>query len=232
MARAARILSISLITAGMVVLADVALTLAWKEPISSLYASHRQGQAADQLIRLESRYPTAADLRAIAHTTGMRPKARILANRFEPHVRHGEAIARIVVPRMHLDAVVVEGTETGTLQKGPGHYPQTPLPGAGGTIAIAGHRTTYLAPFRDIDSMRGGDEIRLEAPYATFIYRVETTRIVEPDQVGVISRVEGERLVLSACNPLYSARERFIVFARLTRVEIFDPRRGGPWPAN
>jgi sortase A len=232
MTRGLRILSTALITAGLVVLADVGLTLLWQEPVSSVYASIRQNEAEDELDELRSSYPSPAELEAIATVEGSAAKARILARRFEPRVRAREAIGRIVAPRMDLNAVVVEGTDTATLQKGPGHYPETPLPGEGGTTAIAGHRTTYLAPFRHIDRMEKGDEVTLEMPYATFAYRVERTDIVDPGEVDVIRKVDHERLVLTACHPLYSAAERYIVFARLERILIFDASRGGRWPGN
>ena len=119
-----------------------------------------------------------------------------------------------------LNAVVIQGTDTSSLEKGPGHYPQTPFPGQGGTVGIAGHRTTYLAPFRHIDSMKRGDLIRLEMPYAKFVYRVQGTAIVEPSDVGIVRKVGYERLVLSACHPLYSASQRYIVFARMVRERI------------
>lgn len=200
------------------ILLDVGLTLAYREPISSIYGSIRQGQAADELADLEARYPAPADLRRVAEVPDRR-KVRILARRFERRVENGEGIGRIKAPAMDgLDAVVVEGTDTGTLQKGPGHYPGTALPGEGRTVAIAGHRTTYLAPFRHIDSLERGDEIVLEMPYATLVYEVEQTTIVDPVQVGVVRDVGYERLVLSACHPLFSAAQRYIVFARLKRA--------------
>ncbi len=93
------------------------------------------------------------------------------------------------------------------------------MPGQGKTVAIAGHRTTYLAPFRHIDSMKKGDKITLKMPYGPFISSVDKTEIVDPSDVGVIHGTGYERLVLSACNPLYSATERFIVFAKLVRSE-------------
>jgi len=110
---------------------------------------------------------------------------------------------------------VVEGTDTGDLRKGPGHYPETPLPGERGTVGIAGHRTTYGAPFRTIDKLRRGDAIVVDMTYGRFVYRVEKTRIVEPTEVSVKRRVDHERLILSACHPLYSAAQRIVVFARL-----------------
>lgn len=114
--------------------------------------------------------------------------------------------------------VVVEGTDRATLRKGPGHYPDTPVPGQGGTVAIAGHRTTYLAPFRPLDKLRPGDAIVVRMPYGRFTYRVERTRIVPPTATWVTHRVAYDRLVLTACHPLYSAAQRIVVFARLERA--------------
>jgi sortase A len=114
--------------------------------------------------------------------------------------------------------VVVQGTEGGDLRDGPGHYVNTPLPGEPGTVAIAGHRTTYLAPFRDIDELKHGDPIRVRMPYGDFTYQVERTRIVAPDATWVMRRIGYDRLVLTACHPLYSAAQRIVVFARQVRV--------------
>jgi sortase A len=230
--RLGRIISIALITAGIVVLADVGITLAYREPVSSIYGSIQQNAAANQLEDLESTYPTGADLRAIRAVPSMRGKVAILARRFGRQVEEGEAIGRLIAPAMDdLNVVVVQGTETGTLQKGPGHYPQTPFPGEPGSVGIAGHRTTYLAPFRHIDSMQRGDQITLEMPYATFVYRVQMTAIVEPEDTWVVRSVGYQRLVLSACHPLYSAAERYIVFAKLERTALFEASAGGRWPA-
>jgi sortase A len=117
--------------------------------------------------------------------------------------------------------VAVEGTDTASLQKGPGHYPETRFPGQGGTVAIAGHRTTYLAPFRHLDQLEPGDEIEIEMPYANFAYRVQKTRVVDDSAVDIIHEAGYERLVLTACHPLYSAAQRIAAFARLTRVSFF-----------
>jgi sortase A len=221
MHRLLRILSISLITAGLILLADVAITLVYEEPLSSLYASIQQGKAADQLRETEARYPSAADRRAIARVLSRRRRIAVLAQRFASQAQAGEAIGRIRAPAMDdLDMVFVQGTDTASLEKGPGHFPETPFPGQGGTVGIAGHRTTYLAPFRHIDSMKRGDRIILEMPYATIVYRVQTTKIVDPTDIGVIHYVGYERLVLSSCHPLYSAEHRFIVFARAVRERL------------
>ena len=141
-----------------------------------------------------------------------------LADLFAEQVETGQGIGRIKIPGIDVDDVVVQGTDTASLQKGPGHYPETGFPGQGKTIGIAGHRTTYLAPFRHINEVADGDEIELEMPYGTFTYAVEKHEIVDPSQVEIVDDVGYERLVLTACHPLYSAAQRWAVFAKLTDV--------------
>jgi sortase A len=229
--RAVRIVSTMLITAGIVVLADAGLTVVWQEPLSAAYGAFEQGKAEDQLEDLEADYPTAADLAAIAGVNGAPAKARILADRFEPRVQEGHAIGRIKIDGIGLDMVVVQGTDTASLQKGPGHYRNSPLPGQPGTVAIAGHRTTYLAPFRHIDEIEDGDEVRVEMPYAAFTYRVERHEVVDPSDVGILNPVGYDRLVLTACHPPYSAAERYVIFARLSRIDLFAISGEGRWVA-
>jgi sortase A len=212
---------VALITAGLVVLADVATTLAWKEPVSTLYGSIRQGEAEDELAELEGEFPARADLRQVEHVQQIRRKVEILAGLFAKRARKGEAIGRLAIPSIDLDVVAVEGTDTASLQKGPGHYPETRFPGQGGTLAIAGHRTTYLAPFRHLDQLAPGDEIEIEMPYANFAYRVQKTRVVDDSAVNIIHRVGYERLILTACHPLYSAAQRIAAFAKLEEVSFF-----------
>jgi sortase A len=215
MHRVRHILSTALITAAVVLFLDIGLTLIYEEPLSSLYASVQQSKAADQLSETEASYPTRADREAIEQIRNRKHRIAALARRFAAHAETGEAIGRIRAPAMDdLDMVFIQGTDTASLEKGPGHFPETPFPGQNGTVGIAGHRTTYLAPFRHIDSMERGDKIVLEMPYATIVYRVQKTEIVDPTDVQVVDYVGYERLVLSACHPLYSAEHRFIVFAR------------------
>jgi sortase A len=216
MRRLGHILSIALITAGVVVLADVAVTLAYQEPLSAVYGSVKQGEAESQLKDIEASFPTPRDRRAVAAVKVPRRQIGILADRFAAAAKTGQPIGKIIAPDMDgLDLVMVQGTDTASLEKGPGHYPETPFPGQGGTVGIAGHRTTYLAPFRHIDSMNEGDPIKLQMPYGTFVYKVEKTEVVDPSDVGIVAQVGYERLVLSACHPLYSADQRFVVFAKL-----------------
>ena len=126
-------------------------------------------------------------------------------------------MGRIVIPKIDASYVVVKGTGTEELKSGPGVYSDTTFPGVAGTTAIAGHRTTYLAPFRHIDSLRPGNHILLYMPYAHFTYTVIGERVVAPTDVrAAVGNVGYSRLVLSACTPLFSAAKRLLVYARLT----------------
>jgi sortase A len=229
MHRAARILSTMLITAGVVVLADAGTTLVWEEPVSAAYGSLEQGQASDELGNLESEFPATGDLAALEGVTGDAAEAKVLADLFEERIREGDAIGRLQVDRIGLNNVFLQGTTTAILQRGPGHYPTTQLPGQGGTVAIAGHRTTYGAPFRNINEIRDGDEIRLVMPYGAFTYEVEKHEIVDPTDVGIVDPVGYDRVVLTACHPLYSAAQRWVVFAKLKTIETFAISGQGRW---
>ena len=122
-----RILSTALITAGLVVLADAGVTLLWEEPVSAAYGSLQQGRASDELDDLESSFVTEVQG---ANTDAAR--AEILAERFSDQIEKGDPIGRIEIDIIGIDFVLLNGTDTATLQKGPGRYPQTPLPGLGG----------------------------------------------------------------------------------------------------
>lgn len=230
MRRLSHIFSIALITAGLLLLADVGITLAYQEPLSSIYSSIKQGEKVNQLKTLESDFLTQTDVKEIEQAEKSKdPKVRKktvsanvdkLAQRLVDESKPGDALGRIEAPGMDgLNMVFVQGTDASSLELGPGHYPETAMPGQGKTIAIAGHRTTYLAPFRHIDSMKPGDKITLKMPYGTFIYSVQKSEIVDPSDVGIIHDTGYERLVLSACHPLYSASQRYIIYARLVHTE-------------
>ena len=150
-----------MMVSGALLITDAAVTLLWQEPVSAVVAHREQTRLKEALIE---------------------PPPRVIRRMPLP----GDAIGRIEIPVIGVKDYVVEGTDLENLRKGPGHYPDTPLPGDRGTVAIAGHRTTYGAPFRRIDEL---------------------------------DRVRHDRLVLSACHPLYSAAERIVVFSRLTRRE-------------
>jgi sortase A len=204
-----RALGTALVVAGLLVLADAAVTLAWQEPISALRADRAQHRLAAQLRALELRAPRHA---------GDRARVAVAARAFARTRRDGQAIAELRIARIGLRTVVVRGTDPADLREGPGLIAGSPLPGQGGTTAIAGHRTTYGAPFRSLDALRRGDAIALRLPYGTFRYAVESWRIVQPGDLSVLRRVGHDRLVLSACHPLFSAARRIVVFARLAGV--------------
>ena len=223
MRRALRALSSVMMVAGTLLIADAVLTVVWQEPVTALLAKIRQGELGDDLRDLERQAPSRAEREALARLRESRARiafrARALRRRLEP----GRGIGRIRIPDAGANYVVVEGTDPGPLRKGPGHYPRTPLPGLPGTVGIAGHRTTYGAPFRDLDRLGRGDEITVEMPYARFTYRVERTRIVAPTATWVVRRAGYDRLVLTACHPKYSAAKRIAVFAR--QVGAVEKRR-------
>jgi sortase A len=209
-----RALGTALVALGLLVLADVAVTLAWQEPISALRAGRSQHRLAGELRRLELASPSRLATAPAPDPARLAAAARALSRTG----RDGSAIADLRIPRIGVHAIVVLGTAADDLREGPGLLDGTPLPGQHGTTAIAGHRTTYGAPFRDLDDLRPGDTIGLRLPYGTFRYAVEGTRVVDPGDLSVLRRAGHDRLVLSACHPLFSAARRIVVFARLTGV--------------
>lgn len=126
----------------------------------------------------------------------------------------GRAVAILRIPKIEVDLVVVEGTDTESLKKGPGHYSRTAYPWQDhGRVGIAGHRTTYGAPFWALDELETGDRIVLATEYGVFDYRVTGSRIIPPTDGSVLRPTEEPTLVLTTCNPRFSAAERLVVFA-------------------
>jgi sortase A len=134
----------------------------------------------------------------------------------------GAPIAEFRIPAIGLDAVVFEGVTPPTLKNGPGHMPWTPIPGQPGNAVISGHRTTYGAPFYDLDLLESGDEIEVDTAIGTHVYTVRETLIVLPTDVWVTDPRPGAWLTLTTCHPKLSARERLIVFAELTEGPNLD----------
>jgi sortase A len=208
-----------LAVAGVLLIADAVLTVVWKEPLTSYLAQRRQDALARDLDRLRAARLTEAQRAALGTLAGDRRRIAYLAGEERRASRPGDAIGRIRIPKIGASYVVVDGTDPADLRKGPGLYTGRPFPGEPGTTAIAGHRTTYLAPFRNLDDLDPGDRIRVEMPYATFTYRVQQRKIVQPDDVGILARQPYDRLVLTACHPLFSAAQRIVVLARLERSD-------------
>jgi sortase A len=222
---ARRHLSAVLLVLGVLLIAEAITTVVWKEPFTAYLASRAQAALRGELARLD-RAPTrldAAQQRSLAALPDARRRTarrlELLADSLAAHVRSGRALGWIEIPRIGVDYVFVQGTGAASLRKGPAHYTQTPLPGAPGTVGIAGHRTTYLAPFRDIDELKRGDRIVIRMPYGRFVYAVERHRIVPAGVTNAFEPAGYARLVLSACHPLYSASHRILVSARLVSVQ-------------
>ncbi|TMM16400.1 MAG: class E sortase [Actinobacteria bacterium] len=130
----------------------------------------------------------------------------------------GRAVGIIRIPRIGLDKAIVEGTDTADLRQGPGHYAGTPLPGQPGNSAVAGHRTTYGAPFSRLDELRSGDQVVVITPQGTFRYNINRSLVVEPSDVSVIAPVNANELTLTTCTPRFSAARRLVVQATLVGV--------------
>jgi sortase A len=217
--RGVRALALLMIALGLLLLVDAGVTLVWQEPISALYALLRQDRLGGELRRVERLAPTPAERRTLASLADERQRITFLARELRRRAGDGSPVGRIVIPRIGASYVVVNGTDTKDLESGPGIYRETSFPGVAGTTAIAGHRTTYLAPFRNINLLSRGDRIQVNMPYGQFTYAVTGQRVVAPTDVNAaVARVPYSRLVLSACTPLFSAEKRLLVYARLTRI--------------
>lgn len=207
-----------MMVSGVLLIADAALTVVWQEPVTAFATMLRQGALDGELEALQRQPPSRAEREALRGLREVEARVAFRARAFRRRISAGKPIGRIRGPAAGINDVMVEGTGTADLRKGPGHYPKTPLPGLPGTVAIAGHRTTYGAPFNDVDKFRPGDEIEIETPYAKITYEVERTRIVLPSATWVVRRVKYDRLVLTACHPKYSAAKRIVIFAREKKV--------------
>jgi sortase A len=223
---------------GILVAAYGATVVLWRDPATDLYARWKQHELDDALQEAFAEQKPivapepAAEPGGEVETAAQRLAAEQLAvaraaNDLHRELKLGKALGRLTVPRLDLKTVFVHGTRwRQDLAQGPGHFPETSLPGVGRTTAIAGHRTTFGAPFRNINKLRQGDPITVAMPYATFHYKVFKHEIVDSDDWSIIRDRGFDTLVLSACHPLYSAEQRWIVYARLVRV---DPVGGTPY---
>ncbi|MCZ7590389.1 MAG: class E sortase [Gaiella sp.] len=208
-----------LIVAGVCGLVWALVTWQWNDPLTAVYTRWQQSRLEDQyraVVEREAPRPPAAALQA--DPSEVAAVVRESARRYRANAQEGGAIGRIVVPRLGLDMIFVNGTDSGTLKKGPGRDPRTFMPGQGELVYIAGHRTTYLAPFSHIDRLRPGDRVTLEMPYATFAYRVTGHRIVAADDLSVLRSHGREVVALQACHPRFFATHRYIVWARPVRM--------------
>jgi len=216
-----------LVATGALAVGDAVATVVWQEPMSALWAARAQHALDGDLAELDAAYaaPGAAAEGGLATAgatgttagavTSPQLRMRALATTLDRRTTAGRPLGELRIARLHARYVVVQGTRASSLRRGPGHYAGTALPGQPGTVGIAGHRTTYGAPFRHLDALRRGDAITVTMPYGRFVYRVEGLRIVRPEDVSSLQAVGRQRLTLTACHPLYSAAKRLVVIARL-----------------
>jgi sortase A len=212
-----------LVVAGVLGLIWVAVVWRWQDPFTALYTHWKQRQLAHSYEKQFTAYQPldSLDQRATRMAT-LRTIGRE-ARRYRLHSHRGEAIGRIRVPRLGLNMILVNGTDHDSLKKGPGRDLRTYMPGEGQLIYIAGHRTTYLAPFAHIDRLRPGDWVTLEVPYGTFTYRIFRHVIVPADDLAALRSHGREIVALQACHPRFFASHRYIAYGKLARVE---PRGG------
>lgn len=204
--RLLRTLGTLLIVAGLGGLAWALATWRWEDPFTSAYTAYEQrriGASLDE--RFAAFRSPQVDSKDVAAA----------AARYRRGLEEGDGLGRIVVPRLGLRMVFVYGIDASSLKRGPGLHPRAALPGEGELVYIAGHRTTYGAPFSHIDSLRKGDRVVLELPYATFRYRVTGSRVVTADNTSVLRSRGYEQVALQACHPRFFASHRWITYARL-----------------
>jgi sortase A len=211
--RAKRLLLSAGAVLGVLLIADGVLTIVWQEPISALQQSRDQAALRQDLTGLQKTFEAAPKVARESADARMRRQALTLLRAHRPA---GSALGSITIPKIGLKSVFVENTGHGALKKGPGHYKGTVLPGIDGTVGLAGHRTTYGAPFKRVNELGKGSRIIITMPYGRFTYKVTGRRITTPaDASSLISHPGTRRLVLTACHPLYSAAKRIVVSARL-----------------
>ena len=224
MRRPLRILGTLMVVGGVLTLIWVVVVWQWQDPFTALYTRWQQHRLASSY---DERFTKFHPIRPASDTLAAEQRAIAgEAARYRRDSKRGEAIGRIKVPRLGLNMIFVNGTDHDTLTKGPGRDLRTFMPGQGQLVYIAGHRTTYLAPFSHIDSLRTGDRVTLEMPYATFVYRIARHRIVPSDDLAVLKSHGHEVVILQACHPRFFATHRYLAYALPIRVE---PREGSPY---
>jgi sortase A len=190
---------------------------------SAGYAQMQQSRLDDAYRQQSASFALASSGATRMHSVPDAEVVRRLAVKYGAQLKAGDPVGRLKIPAIGLNRLVQQGVaghgldpsgDASLLRAGPVHYSMTPLPGAGEPFAVAGHRTTYGAPFNKLDRLERGDAIYMETPYARFRYRVTKTSVVVPTDVGVLAD-RGYAVVLTTCTPLYSASHRLIVWGTL-----------------
>lgn len=232
-ARWARRIGLALMVCGALGVAWGLVVWRWQDPFTALYTLYEQHELAHAYDRRVRRFrPTPLRATPVRGHGPTRPSIQaeqraILreARAYREGSHEGDPLGRIHVPRLALNMIVVNGTSESSLERGPGRDLQTSMPGENHLVYIAGHRTTFLAPFSHIDALRRGDRITLELPYATFVYAVTRHVIVAADDLAVLRLGHQELLALQACHPRFFATHRYIVYAK--PIEVIPAARTG-----
>jgi sortase A len=238
----ARLSGTTLISTGIGLLLFVFITITWGDPITGWQNMGQQDHLKSELhneVDVPGEYTAST-------TSSLDPRlTRLLAASFRKSIHEGDAAGLMIIPKIHFRRYIVKGANPPDLAEGPGIYDQTGFPGSGDPVAIAGHRTTHGAPFLNIDQLKPGDLIYINMPYAKFTYEVTHTRIITPEDWSIVYVGQGEaskaaqqhvlslwehglpcphgtceHLVMTACNPKYSAAQRIAVFSRLVEVNL------------
>ena len=215
MRRTTRILGTLLVAAGILTLAWVVVVWRFEDPFTALYTHFEQARLShDYNKRAAAFHPR------LSHSDLVSSERRVAAEAqaYARTLKVGDPVGRLRIGRIGLNMVVVQGTDDGSLRRGPGHYVASALPGEGHLIYVAGHRTTYLAPFAYINDIRVGDYVEFDVPYGAFTYRVTRHYVVPATDVSVLRDHGSEILRLQACHPRFFATHRYIVDAKLVSV--------------
>jgi sortase A len=215
MRRFGRVFGTLLVVAGVLTLAWVLCVWRWQDPFTAVYTHIQQSRLAGAYERRAQAFRPALHAGSLA---SVERQVAASARSYRRTLSTGDPVGRIKIGRVGLDMVVVQGTDHDSLERGPGHYAGSALPGEGRLIYVAGHRTTYLAPFAYINDIRVGDVVTMEVPYGTFTYRVTRHYVVAENAVGVLQDHGRELLRLQACHPRFFASHRYLVDARLVAV--------------
>jgi sortase A len=211
-----------MVVVGALTLVWVVVVWRWQDPFTAIYTYLSQRHLRSDYARRSRIFRLT--LPAVPNNAAAaRDEERRAALKYGSTLRTGDPVGRLQIGRIGLSMYVVQGTDDETLKKGPGHYAESALPGQGRLIYIAGHRTTYLAPFAHIDDIRIGDYMTLTVPYGKFTYRATRHYVVPSNDLAVLRSHGAEILRLQACHPRFFATNRYIVDAALV---AFTPAGG------
>ncbi len=210
MKRFLRILGTLMIVVGVGALAWAFTVWKWEDPFTATLNYYDQRQLAKTFDRqLEEGRPPGATTAPVDVRTTL-PRSAV---KWRRSLKRGDPVARLRIPRLGLNEVIVNGTDHNSLKRGPGRYLDSGMPGEGELVYVAGHRTTYGAPFSRIDKLRKGDHVFVELPYATLEYAITGHRIVASNETSVLESKGHEQLALQACHPRFFASHRYIAYA-------------------